>query len=349
MGVTELLVEAAIQAPTGDNCQPWVFTPRPGGLDFSFDREIAASVFNVRDVPTLLSFGAALENISLKAGELGLRLSSELVDASVPVLRLSFEEDARVPRSPLAGQIFLRQTNRLPYRRRRIDDETLRAIVGSVATPGRVDAVTDARRGKIVRLIARCDRLRWEDEPLIEELFSKVKFHALAKYTSRDGLAYDTMGIGRGALAFFHWLSQGRRAQVLSPLGLNYVMALQSLLLTSASPAVALIRTASFTTSSLIEAGRHMQRFWLRATELGLAVQPLASLPLLCLRSTLGEDAGFSQTHRAVLRELAVEWKRVTDAPDGCPSIMAFRIGYAPPTFRALRRPVGALLPSTTT
>jgi hypothetical protein len=68
-----------------------------------------------------------------------------------------------------------------------------------------------------------------------------------------------------------------------------------------------------------ISAGRAFERFWLHATQLGLALQPFAAAPLYARP----EFEGVSQNLRATLQS---GWAELV--PRGTP-LMAFRLGHA--------------------
>src|SRR5579885_1835613 len=97
------VLSAAIRAPSGDNCQPWVF-------DFSsHDRlairivpDRARSFFDYRHRATYLSVGAVIENIRVQAGSEGRTVAvSYRTYADTPVaaeLTFSTHGAARIAR-----------------------------------------------------------------------------------------------------------------------------------------------------------------------------------------------------------------------------------------------------------
>ncbi len=337
------LVEAAVQAPTGDNCQPWVFALSEGRLELGYDQQVAASVFNVRDVPTQLALGAAWENMALRASQLGLRLRGGFEPGDPPRLGFAVEQDDQAEVDPLAEKIFLRRTHRRPFRGGALGADAVRALKGCGRDVDEVAVLEGSAATALYPLVGRCDRLRWEHAPLIAELFGKIRVDPLGKYASRNGLAYDTLGTGAGALAMLRWLLQGRRAAQLGPLGLSRAMAMQTLLLLRNSAALVLLRCDPENSRSIVEAGRVMQRVWLQATALGVGLQPLASVPLLCLRAAWAEDQDFTPRHRTMLAELLQQWRQHTTA-EGRYAVLAFRAGHARAVPAALRKPISAFV-----
>ncbi len=65
------LVSAAILAPSGGNCQPWLFESDGRAIDVHHLRERSRSLLDVDGIAGLRSVGAAIEGLALRAGELG--------------------------------------------------------------------------------------------------------------------------------------------------------------------------------------------------------------------------------------------------------------------------------------
>lgn len=344
MTLLSALVEAAVQAPTGDNCQPWRFAQTSQGLTLSYDADIASSVFNIDQLPTLLGLGAAWENMQLRASQLGHQLSVEVLAPSQQepaALQVKFNENPRCAPDPLASQIFVRHSNRWPYQRQKpaadVRQKLLACASKNVALQLRgADFFAD-----FSPLLRQVDKLRWEHLPLVEELLAKMQLNPLAKFSSRSGLAYDTLGIGAAPLATLRWLSRKRRAAFWGPRGISTVMAVQSQLLLQRSAGVALISCNVDDPLQVIEAGRTMQRLWLTTTAHGIAMQPQASVPLLSLRAAREQAQNFAPRHQRLLTDSFLRWNSITKPPPGHFALMAFRFGYARPAAPALRKPIG--------
>ena len=69
------LVEAAIRAPSGDNCQPWYFRFQGNRVEIDLVPHRAESFFDFRHRGSFLSVGAVVENIRVQAACLSLELA----------------------------------------------------------------------------------------------------------------------------------------------------------------------------------------------------------------------------------------------------------------------------------
>ena len=93
------------------------------------------------------------------------------------------------------------------------------------------------------------------------------------------------------------------------------------------------------------DGGRALERVWLTATELGLAIQPIAALGYLFARLERGNGDGFTNEEQHTLRGLRAEYKSIFTLESDEAELLLFRIAVAePPTARSLRRPVESVL-----
>ena len=70
----ERIVQAAAQAPSGDNCQPWRFVWDGKTLTIGHDEERARHGFNRVNHASCLSLGCVLESIHIAASGEKLRV-----------------------------------------------------------------------------------------------------------------------------------------------------------------------------------------------------------------------------------------------------------------------------------
>ena len=132
--VMDYLLRAAIQAPSGDNCQPWLFRTGKDRIDILLRSSADHSLFNVNQSASMIACGAALENLLIAASRYGLkgnvsyRPDGEAHDclATVHLHRTEIKED------PLQRFIWERHTNRTPYRHGSLAQHLMRELVQSL-------------------------------------------------------------------------------------------------------------------------------------------------------------------------------------------------------------------------
>ncbi|HHK42070.1 MAG TPA: hypothetical protein ENJ50_06600, partial [Planctomycetaceae bacterium] len=301
-------IDAILAAPTPDNNQPWLLETRKTTLAIRLDRSrlLPSDVDGMFD---LIGLGAALANLHI------VRSQANDTDA-LPVLIENADgelveppRDVWPPLSPdvcreLATEVPRRHTNRRPYARRVPKREDLDALAGAAEADGvlehrcRVTWLTERSAiGKFAGLVARCDRLRFEYPAFHAELFKQLRFHPSEVQQRGDGLDVRTLELPPGAATFLRCLRSWSAMRIFKRLGGTRLMALPSRWSVLHSGAIGLLAMrvshddADLASVSLqqwrehcLVAGAALQRLWLKASQLDVAIQPLGSLPLFFAR-----------------------------------------------------------------
>ncbi|HXG03090.1 MAG TPA: hypothetical protein VNO23_06745 [Candidatus Binatia bacterium] len=339
----ERLVRAATLAPSADNGQPWRFHYHQGRLDVYHDVERALR-FDIHYRASLLAVGAALENLALAARALGLEPERQDFPAGQRphlVARLTFEP--RTPREdPLYPFVAARTTNRRPYALAPPGGLAERRLAGSAAGIESVEIRVETDRRVVracARLVLEADGLRYRRRDFHEELFRAIRFPGAGPPPS-DGLPLPVLEAGALGEAVLRLARPWGRARRLHRLGLTRLMAFHSYLAVMRSGAVALLATSGTGPGGWLHAGEAMERMWLEATALGLAVQPLSVGTLTLLEVP-------DRLLAAQLADLRARLGRLFDLR-GMRPVMLVRIGRAAgPSARAPRRGVHDVLVAT--
>ena len=93
------ILEAAIQAPSGDNCQPWRFAVSSNRIDLYDDPAADTSYYNFQQRASLVAHGALLENIALVAPTVGFKVVFNLFPTKAASIGSDYERDCRQERS----------------------------------------------------------------------------------------------------------------------------------------------------------------------------------------------------------------------------------------------------------
>lgn len=346
------ILRAGVSAPSADNSQPWRFDCHEGRIDLLIDRARTGLFFDANGAATLMSSGAAAENMRLAADRLGLTATLRKSDASTdadPVASLYLQQGASTG-DPLANAIIHRMTHRGLYERSRNVPPAAREAMENALQPlpgSRIhwgDSPT-ARRD-LIQAAFGADLVRYT-HPLIHKDFHETLRFGADAIRRPDGLAEETLGIEKLLTFPLRLLSPWPVAKLFNCLGLHYFMAWRGcwLPLQTAPEIGALICHDAI---DHFDAGRALERVWLAATNAGLAFQPMGALPLLLIRLHELQGEGLKPHHQQRLRELDQLWQRAC-RPQGDTSkerlIMIFRIGYArKPVPRSHRRPLDEFL-----
>ena len=345
------LLEAAIHAPSGDNCQPWRFQVEgQNKVSVYTVAERARSFFDYGERGTLISVGAVLENMRIQAASDGLATDvtyndGDYKDGLQAVVRIRPDPDVSIASSRVTAMLR-RTVNRRPFLPVRPARKKLMAI-NADPVEGVEVSIIDRRRHirQWARLIYLADRIRYSHPVIHEELFSKILFSKEMASERRLGLEIDRLGAGPTANSIMRFLQPWDRMKRLQKYGIDRVLASQSRFLGLATGALVLVSVKENTHREWIRAGMQVERLWVAAEEQGMCVHPMTVVLFLNQRFREEGMAGFLPEHRPLLEEIDTDLKRLTG--DGT-ATMLFRLGTG---WRmkntAVRMPLGYFLAAT--
>jgi hypothetical protein len=292
-------------------------------------------------VLSLLSLGAVVENMTLRARSLGLmpRVSwSADSEPSGPVAQVSFSH-APMHADDLAQAIPQRHTNRGYFHGPALSAiEQARLEDDAGAIPGAKLIWLDQRsvRTCALRLIRLAEAERFRSKPLHDELFSSIRFEAGWKSPTEEGLAPGSLGVETPLRAAFGALRRWGLMQSLAWLGVHHLLGLRAGdAPCRLSPHLGVIVTTLGLEPGALAVGQALERVWLRATRFGMALQPLAA-------STLYALEGYKAIRPELRERLRQGWDELVP---GSQPLIVFRLGKgSPPRVRSLRKPVSSYL-----
>ncbi len=328
----------AIQAPSGDNVQPWRFHRTSEALEVLNDPTADTSLYNAGQSASLISIGALLYNLELSAPSFGYEASVVLFpDSAQPdlVARVRFERGA-IRTAGLYPAIKERCTNRSPYEDKAITNDD-RAIFAYISDPVEVVMVEGEAKDAVASAAAMNEKIVLENKAMHDFLFSHVTWSE-AQDASHPGFFVDTLGLNAIQRTVFGMYRNWNAANVLNWFGFaNLVVRDNAAMYKRSSAAVALIASTT-DAKTFVHAGRVLQEIWLKTTAVKLSLQPLAGIPLLSLSVRAGEAKGLSDEHRRIANEAYMNMERAFSS-QGKHILFAARIGYAqPPSARTRRR-----------
>jgi nitroreductase len=348
--VISAVVEAAIQAPSGDNCQPWRFRWDGTHLRVSFLADRAESVYDIRSLSSWIALGAVITNMALTATQHGFQTAVELFPAGespgvVAQVRLA---NATVPSDPLAEVIAARCVNRRPYRQEPLPPAVREELQGLAASSSgaRLSWIdTEPAKGRIAALAAQNDRILLENRALHDGVYGWIRWTRAEAQRRRDGMPAETLELSPFERPGMRLLGSWRWARLAAALRITRVLPLRARKIYQRSGAIALLSVRGDQPADFVRGGEVLERIWLTATRHGIAFQPITGITFLLLRMRLKGGEGLGTDHRKLLGRIEEELRRVY--PEGASEspIMLFRLGLAPPpSGRSLRLPVEQVL-----
>lgn len=331
------MLRVALSAPSGDNCQPWSIRINARGFDVLFEAERARALLDVAGLASQLALGALLETARLEAERLGLAMEVQLEPRHGIWARCSLSR-AQARLDELHAAITRRYSNRQVYDGSMLLQQEARALLGEVV--GSSQLVLTTKRSELVQLASlggEAERIRARSRLCHEDLQRWLRWSHGRSVETRDGLDVRTLGLSvaeqRALRAIGPWSVAKWVVAATSQVNGQYARRLME-----SSSGVGLLCVPSLAPHAVVEAGRSMQRVWLRATQLGLAFSPMAALPLLVLSEQQRGAVDLGEASASRLRALGGELKRLVPSMQGLPVFM-FRVGRAPGmVVRALRR-----------
>jgi nitroreductase len=358
--VLEQILHLARWAPSGDNLQPWRFETLSSGEDgerlrIHIARAERPDVYDYNDgEPTLLSIGTLLESLRIAATRFERR--TEWNAEHLGAVEVRFRRDASVIEDPLAAELTSRSVDRRRYRATPLTAGQKAALAAALGGEFQVTWFeTPAERWKMTKLNARGTEIRLR----IPEAFAvHQRIIDWERDYSPDGVPARSVGLAAPSLAMMRVMMRDwRRMQAANRfLGGTLLARLEMDVLPGLGCAAHFAISAK-DHSEAAEKGRdleHMlltgaavQRFWLTAATLGLAMQP--NLATICFASYGRQRTPFTADTR--VQEMAVRLSAELDdwTAARCTSPVLFlgRIGIprsAGVPARSVRRPIDELV-----
>ena len=351
------ILHAARWAPSGDNEQPWRFEKFGNdAIVVRVSRRDPRNIYHYRNgEPNSLAAGMLLESLRIAAAAQGRRMDWRAeTGPDQLLLHVQFSTDQSVVVDSLYAALGQRSVDRSPYRGRKLGDAERQALEDALGNQLRIDwHETAAARCRFARLSALATGVRLSAPapfPIHQDIIDWTLTLSPTKIPSR------ALGLRQSTLKLMRWAMRNwSRMKMLNRLGgarsaaleMDYIPILFSAAaFTIRWPAPA---QGARTSEDLLRAGISIQRFWLTATRLGLALQP--SLAVLIFAHYGQSDLPFTvdATVRDKAKLLALRFRQTLGSP---PDDFVFmgRIGEPRPRVgvsRSVRRPVTELMTST--
>ena len=195
----------------------------------------------------------------------------------------------------------------------------------------------------IAQVVGFGDRLRFLSEPLHREMMDELRWTSNEAASRRDGIDRDgidiaTLEISEADCEVLKLLSSWPTMKRLREIGGGTGLETPSRDAIATASAFALLRYRSNGSWSRFEGGRALQRVWLRATSLGLSIQPMSVLVYLFERIENAETVGLDEETQTGLRALHHRYRELFPPRPHSTDLLLFRIAYAdPPSVRSKR------------
>ncbi len=339
------LVEAAVQAPSHGNRQPWRFhyrdrtlsvyhdPERTGGIGDEYGRQVACT-----------AIGAAIENISIVAATHGHDLEVELFPVARDALRVA---DLRLtPRAsgphvdPLGEQIAQRMTNRrLSPTRTPLTPVHAQVLTAAAREGGARLQICSEKQAldTLAGILGEARRLQLLSPVMHAELMHSLRWSSAEVEQSRDGMSLESYAVSLSESATLQLIRSYQVAKLLRDVDGGASLSDGTSQAIAGAAGVCLLTVQGTDARAFVAGGRAMQQVWLTATALGLAVHPMNGLLGLLARVERHNGAGLDKHEIRAAVELRDQFTRCFTTSLSHAEIILLRLSYATPT--ALRSP----------
>lgn len=350
------LVSAAAAAPSTGNDQPWKWFYKKGVLYLFHDEFRSFSFGDFQKTASFISLGAAYENLYIHALNLGIEsyytlFPDDSTEKLVAVIR--FREIQGKPEfqliKPLDTAVFRRHTNRMLAPKSPVSDDLLsRLKVLSESIPGaRLKYFTaDAELRGLAMMIGACDKIRLlNPEGHYDFVHREMRWTNEDAERTRDGIDIKTLGLSHSLMAAMGVIRSEEVINAVKDLGGGNALGMLAMRTVSTASALCLISLPGYSLKNFFEGGRSMERFWLEATNLNLAIHPLISPLYLFSRILHGNGEGLEEKNIQELRFMREQFNKITGSGNDDSEVFLAKIAIADePELKAHRLPLEDIL-----
>lgn len=326
----ETILRTGVQAPSGDNAQPWRFEVRSDVIDLYLVPGKDYSPYNFRERGSFFANGAVIENVVVAASGRGYAAKVALFPTGdkTHVARITLSA-GKGPADSLAVHIERRATNRKPYQSGPLSSEHKEALLAAARgmAGGTLTLVEDPKAvARFAKVVSLSDRLIFEEKMIHDAIFYAIRWTEQEE-EERKGLYVKTMELPPPARALFRMLRSWPVLRVMNVIGISRFIAMQSAKGYAASSAIGMVTIPNDANTNFVEAGRLFERLWLTATKLGVSIQPVTALAYLDQKFIAGEADDLTPDHGMQVHIAQKVIAGLFGNPAGTVAMM-FRMGY---------------------
>lgn len=337
------IIEAGIQAPSGENAQPWKFKIN-GDKIFIFNRpDRDSSLYNFNHFGSFVSHGAVIENIVIAASAHGYsaRVNFFPDKNSVDLTAVIQLDKIDIQPDPLSHSIFKRVTNRKPYNIKTLNKKEKDAIlsVNKELDCGKISIIEDREKIQLLAdAVSVNERLLFENRNMHNFFFSHVRWTEQENHSVPNGFYLKTLELKPPQVVAFKLFRHWKILRFLNKFfSVSKFVAKENAKIYASSAAMIIITVPNNSPSNFIYAGRIMERLWLKITELGLSAQPLTGVFFLVNAVKAGQKDSFSPAQIIFLNNAYQTIENIFKVQNET-MVMLFRIGLGEaPSAKAAR------------
>lgn len=258
------IVQYASKAPSGHNTQPWKFCISEDSIAIIPNLEVSLPVVDSDNRELFISLGCALENLSIAANHFGYEI--KVITRNTESITANFSKNLNTTRDQLFYQIDKRQTNRSVYNGVTVSDKVLEQFK-ALHKESHIQIYLIEAKSPLADLLSeyimKGNEIQMDDQAFRDELLAWMRFNKKQLRATQDGLSYQVFGnpalpkaIARPIVSLFLKPNKQNKSDKKR---------------VASSSHLVVCTTRHNSVEEWIDLGRTLQRFLLKATELGIA------------------------------------------------------------------------------
>lgn len=276
----QTIVEAAGLAPSGDNCQPWLFAWNGEILSITHDEARGRHSLNRQNHASYLSLGTVLESIQIAATAVHLKASwnwDETKLSRQPYAEVRFQETSETA-DPLHTAIAQRMSDRRPYQGGSLKEPFFKTILDSSRSfPQNHLYFSDHYSDELMTYLKSAECFVIEHKDAHKDVFHWLRFNEAHARETRDGLPWQNLGMTYVESRVLALCTDYRVQSLMNKLIFRKVFPKNLEAQLKSSAGVGCITVSSKRLVDLVDAGRLWFRTWCALNAQGYGFQPMTS------------------------------------------------------------------------
>ena len=353
LSVEELkkVLSLANMAPSGGNIQPWIWIfDRKGILHLFHDKERSHSMLDFKGTGSMIAFGAALENLRLATAKEGIEIDvinhvrdfDEDLICSIRFVA-KFKSPLEVPNHDLVNGIMLRCTNRKNNSRQLLYKSELDELASFANQEGLSIKITEDKNSleSLAEVVGGMDRMRFFHEDGLMDFIKEVRWSEKDAIDTKDGIDIATLEMSGTEKAAMGLLKDPRTVKFFRKFLMGYGLTKISKDTLCTSSAIMLLQGNTYSAATYLEAGKVLQRIWIKANMMGISFQPVTAMLFIFHKVFRELDHGFTAEEEKEIKKLKNKFDEVFNNKNGIQDLFMFRLNKSgEPSVRAYRRDV---------
>lgn len=363
--VKQQILELAITAPSGDNCQPHRFRWNNDILEIYHVENYAHNrKYNFNNHGSALSFGCLSRIIERAASIHGYKAQIEFTpdftkdnNPSSPWLRINFSSQDTQQSNIDSGELIKqRHVNRETYKGGSISTDFFNKITKNITLPNDFSLsffnFSDQGPGikkELINNLSYADTLVFKDKIMFEDVSKWVHLSRKAAEKTKDGMLYNQIGVKTFEVPSFALIKSSPLITTkLYNYGFGHIYRTKSKQLFESSAGVVIIWSNKTDFSSLFAAGKIGVELWINFNAEKWGVQPLTS-PSAFYSYTVNNRHSELIDPQILpkMTEIHHTLRRICGKSNDQWPVWMFRVGLSDPLpteKRSLRRPLDSFL-----